>query len=127
MKKKLRIGILFGGRSGEHEVSLLSAASILKAIDRNKYDVTPVGITREGRWVTSHDAHALLTGKPAPENPRLAGDPEATPTAAVIRRGEAIIVPPVPAESLQPLELSATAAPSTPTLDIDVVFPVLHG
>ena len=126
-KKKLRIGILFGGRSGEHEVSLLSAASILKAIDRSKYDVTPVGITREGRWVTSQDAHALLTGKPAPENPRLAGDPETTPTAAVIRRGEAIIVPPVPAESLQPLELSAAAAPSTPTLDIDVVFPVLHG
>jgi len=126
-KKKLRIGILFGGRSGEHEVSLLSAASILKAIDRTKYDVTPVGITREGRWVTSQDAQALLTGKAAPENPRLAGDPEATPTAAVIRRGEAIIVPPVPAESLQPLELSAAAAPAKPTLDIDVVFPVLHG
>jgi D-alanine-D-alanine ligase len=128
-KKKLRIGILFGGRSGEHEVSLLSAASILKAIDRTKYDVVPVGITREGRWVTSHDAQALLTGKSAPENPRLAGDPEATPTAAVIRRGEAIIVPPVPAESLQPLELSASTelAPHKPALDIDVVFPVLHG
>ena len=128
-KKKLRIGILFGGRSGEHEVSLLSAASILKAIDRTKYDVVPVGITREGRWVTSDDAQALLTGKSTPENPRLAGDPEATPTAAVIRRGEAIIVPPVPAESLQPLELSAATelAPHKPTLDIDVVFPVLHG
>ena len=81
MKKKLRIGILFGGRSGEHEVSLLSAASILKAIDKAKYDVVPLGITREGRWVTAHDAHALLSGKPAPENPRLAGNPEATPTA----------------------------------------------
>jgi len=115
-KKKLRIGILFGGRSGEHEVSLLSAASILKAIDRTKYDVTPIGITREGRWVTSHDAQALLTGNPAPENPRLAGDPQATPTAAVIRRGEAIIVPPVPAESLQPLELSALRRPgATPS------------
>ncbi|MBS1822583.1 MAG: D-alanine--D-alanine ligase [Acidobacteria bacterium] len=128
-KKKLRIGILFGGRSGEHEVSLLSAASILKAIDRTKYDVVPIGITREGRWVTSHDAQALLAGKSAPENPRLAGDPQATPTAAVIRRGEAIIVPPAPAESLQPLELSASAefALHRPALDIDVVFPVLHG
>jgi D-alanine-D-alanine ligase len=48
MKKKLRIGILFGGRSGEHEVSLLSAASILKAIDRKKYDVVPIGITKSG-------------------------------------------------------------------------------
>jgi D-alanine-D-alanine ligase len=130
MKEKTRIGILFGGRSGEHEVSLLSAASILKAIDKKKYDVVPIGITREGRWVTSHDAQALLTGKFPPENPRLAGDPEATPTAAVLKRGdEAIIVPPVPAESLQPLELSASAelAPSRPALSLDVVFPVLHG
>ena len=129
MKKKLRIGILFGGRSGEHEVSLLSAASILKAIDKKKYDVVPIGITREGRWVTAGDAHALLNGKQPPENPRLAGDPEATPTAAVLRRGEAIIVPPVPAESLQPLELHAAAelAPTRPALALDVVFPVLHG
>jgi D-alanine-D-alanine ligase len=129
MKKKLRIGILFGGRSGEHEVSLLSAASILKAIDKNKYDVVPIGITREGRWVTAGDAHALLAGKQPPENPRLAGDPEATPTAAVIKRGEAIIVPPVPAESLQPLELHSAAAftPPRPARALDVVFPVLHG
>ena len=53
---KLRVGILFGGRSGEHEVSLLSAASVLRAIDREKYDVVPVGITKEGRWVTAADA-----------------------------------------------------------------------
>ena len=48
MKKKQRIGILFGGRSGEHEISLLSAASILKAIDKKKYDVVPIGITQAG-------------------------------------------------------------------------------
>src|ERR1700722_6508529 len=64
MKKKLRIGILFGGRSGEHEVSLLSAASILKAIDRKKYDVVPIGITKSGHWLTSTDAQNLLTGAP---------------------------------------------------------------
>jgi D-alanine-D-alanine ligase len=128
-KKKLRIGILFGGRSGEHEVSLLSAASILKAIDRNRYDVTPVGITKQGRWVTSGDAQALLTGNTAPTNPLLAGNPDTTPTAAIIRRGEAVIVPPVPANSLQPLEISAAAelAPAQPALSLDVVFPVLHG
>src|SRR5215469_10975893 len=102
MPKKLRIGILFGGRSGEHEVSLLSAASILKAIDKKKYDVVPIGITKQGRWVTSHDAQALLDGKYPAENPRLAGDPEATPTAAVLKKGdEAIIIPPVPCESLE--------------------------
>ena len=79
MKKKLRIGVLFGGRSGEHEVSLLSAASILKAIDKKKYDVVPLGITKEGSWVTAHDdAHALLAGHTTPSNPRLAGDPNTT-------------------------------------------------
>jgi D-alanine-D-alanine ligase len=129
MKKKQRIGILFGGRSGEHEVSLLSAASILKAIDKKKYEVVPIGITKEGRWVTASDAHDLLAGRQAPENPRLAGDPAATPTAAVIKKGEAVIIPPVPAESLQPLEMSASAelARSRPALDLDVIFPVLHG
>ena len=62
MKKKLRVGILFGGRSGEHEVSLLSAASVLKAIDRSKFDVVPIGITKQGRWLISGDAHRLLAG-----------------------------------------------------------------
>ena len=64
MKKKLRIGILFGGRSGEHEVSLLSAASILKAIDRRKYDVIPIGISKQGQWLGAGDSQALLAGEP---------------------------------------------------------------
>ena len=62
MAKRLRVGILFGGRSGEHEVSLLSAASVLGAIDREKFDVTPIGITKEGRWLAAADAHGLLKG-----------------------------------------------------------------
>src|SRR5229473_1852319 len=60
---KLRVGILFGGRSGEHEVSLLSAASVLNAIDKDKYEVVPVGITKDGRWLTASDAENLLRGK----------------------------------------------------------------
>ena len=56
MAKKLRVGVLFGGRSGEHEVSLLSAASILKAIDRKKFDVVPIGITKEGHWLAAGEA-----------------------------------------------------------------------
>ncbi|MGA8906423.1 MAG: D-alanine--D-alanine ligase A, partial [Acidobacteriaceae bacterium] len=60
--KKIRVGILFGGRSGEHEVSLLSAASVLKAIDRSKYEVVPIGITKQGRWVTAGHAERLLGG-----------------------------------------------------------------
>ena len=60
MARKLRVGVLFGGRSGEHEVSLLSAASILKAIDRKKFDVVPIGINKAGHWLTSGAAQGLL-------------------------------------------------------------------
>ena len=59
---KIRVGILFGGRSGEHEVSLLSAASVLKAIDKTKYEVVPIGITKDGRWLTAEHAERLLKG-----------------------------------------------------------------
>src|SRR5271154_6121049 len=91
--KKLRVGILFGGRSGEHEVSLLSAASVLNAIDKNKYEVVPIGITKEGRWLTAEHAENMLQGKVCegarPTNSGLtstlrAGDPESTPGAAVL-------------------------------------------
>ena len=64
MKKKLRVGIVYGGRSGEHEVSLLSAASVLNAIDRSRYDVVPIGITRQGRWLLADQAQQLLTSQP---------------------------------------------------------------
>ncbi|MGA7138117.1 MAG: D-alanine--D-alanine ligase A, partial [Terriglobales bacterium] len=60
---KLRVGILFGGRSGEHEVSLLSAASVLNAIDKTKYEVVPIGITKDGRWLTAEHAERLLKGE----------------------------------------------------------------
>jgi hypothetical protein len=97
--KKLRVGILFGGRSGEHEVSLLSAASVLNAIDKQKYEVVPIGITKEGRWLTEGHAERLLRGESAAaESGRhlRAGDPGTTPGAVVLAKGEAVIVPPVP-------------------------------
>ncbi|HTA87068.1 MAG TPA: D-alanine--D-alanine ligase family protein [Silvibacterium sp.] len=135
---KLRVGVLFGGRSGEHEISLLSAASVLKAIDRKKYEVTPIGITKEGRWVTASDAARLLAGEVASAPRALrAGDPAATMSAAVLARGASVIVPPVPSESktgaLVPFETDATtldiqaSAASGPALSLDVIFPVLHG
>src|SRR5215831_8411721 len=131
---KLRVGILFGGRSGEHEVSLLSAASVLKAIDKNKYDVVPIGITKEGRWLTPAHAERLLRGEtPQEESGRhlRAGDPQATPGAAVLAKGEAVIVPPVPqSHGLVPFESSASDSPARRaehSIDVDVVFPVLHG
>ena len=68
MKKKIRLGLLFGGRSGEHEVSLTSAASVLKALDPDKYEVVPIGITREGRWLVGSSADRLLPGVLAGES-----------------------------------------------------------
>ena len=47
----MRVGVIFGGRSGEHEISLMSAASVIRVIDRNKYEVVPIGITRKGKWL----------------------------------------------------------------------------
>jgi D-alanine-D-alanine ligase len=127
MAKKLRVGILFGGRSGEHEVSLLSAASILKAIDRKKFDVVPIGITKDGRWLGAADAHGLLEGEQSVAARDLrAGDPDATPGAKLLHEGMPTLMAPEP----------AGAASSSGTLKrrladrssaIDVVFPVLHG
>src|SRR5215472_16507686 len=96
MARKLRVGILFGGRSGEHEVSLLSAASILKAIDRRKFDVVPIGITKEGRWLAAGDAHDLLEGEYGAPRKLRAGDPEATPGAKLLHQGMPTLFAPEP-------------------------------
>jgi D-alanine-D-alanine ligase len=140
---KIRVGILFGGRSGEHEVSLLSAASVLNAIDKTKYEVVPIGITKDGRWLTAESAERLLKGqsqqlggegarstKSTPANLR-AGDPEATPGAAVLATGESVVVPPEPARrgvGLAPFQSDANLRrASDRAIDVDVIFPVLHG
>jgi D-alanine-D-alanine ligase len=131
--KKLRVGILFGGRSGEHEVSLLSAASVLHAINKDKYEVVPIGITKDGRWLTAEHAENLLQGKIVLEPRQLrAGDPETTPAAAVLARGEAVIVPPEPVHrqsGLVPFQSEATLTrrASDRAINVDVIFPVLHG
>jgi D-alanine-D-alanine ligase len=135
-KAKIRVGILFGGRSGEHEVSLLSAASVLNAIDKTKYEVVPIGITKEGRWLTAENAERLLKGSaappaPAPTNLR-AGDPEATPGAALLAAGESVVVPPEPARrdaGLTPFQTDAAnlRRASDRAINVDVIFPVLHG
>ncbi|HEY1860847.1 MAG TPA: D-alanine--D-alanine ligase family protein [Gemmataceae bacterium] len=131
--EKLRIGILFGGRSGEHEVSLLSAASVLNAIDKEKYEVVPIGITKDGRWLTAEHAENLLTGKLVLEPRNLrAGDPDNTASAAVLARGEAVVVPPEPVHrqsGLVPFQTDAALMrrASDRAINVDVIFPVLHG
>src|ERR1700691_2848109 len=116
MAKKLRVGILFGGRSGEREVSLLSAASVLGAIDRDRFDVTPIGITKEGRWLAAADARGLLNGdgRAVARRP-AAGDPAATRGAKLLHQGIPTLLAPEP----------ASQGPAGKA--IDVVFPVLHG
>jgi D-alanine-D-alanine ligase len=116
MAKRIRVGVLFGGRSGEHEVSLLSAASILKAIDRTRFDVVPIGITKEGRWLAPVDATGLLAGNNSVVARRLgAGDPETTPGAKLLHEGIPTLMAPMP-------------GPQGPQgKAIDVIFPVLHG
>jgi len=132
--KKLRVGILFGGRSGEHEVSLLSAASVLNAIDKEKYEVVPIGITKDGRRLTAEHAENLLAGKSArPTQTHLrAGDPETTPAAAVLAQGESVIVPPEPMHrenGMAPFQTDAghLRRTSDRAINVDVIFPVLHG
>jgi D-alanine-D-alanine ligase len=148
---KTRVGILFGGRSGEHEVSLLSAASVLNAIDKAKYKVVPIGITKDGRWLTAEHAERLLKGKaPAdkhadksvaatPATQLRAGDPEATPGATVLATGASVVVPPEPARreaGLAPFQTDPNSDPKTDAslrrasdraINVDVIFPVLHG
>ena len=131
--EKLRVGVLFGGRSGEHEVSLLSAASVLNAIDKEKYEVVPIGITKEGRWLTAEHAENLLQGKLMLEPRNLrAGDPETTEAAAVLARGESVVVPPEPVHrerGLVPFQTDASPLrrASDRAINVDVIFPVLHG
>ena len=115
-KQKLRVGIIFGGRSGEHEVSLISARSVMEAIDKNKYEVVPIGITKEGRWITGGDPLRQLTAAarlliPVESEDVLSRSTNghATPPLPVIRRAEGL-----PTERPAPVE-------------VDVIFPVVHG
>ena len=106
MKDKIRVGVLFGGRSAEHEVSLVSATSVINALDREKYDVLPIGITPEGRWLSSRDAIRLLKEKSTVEN-----------------LPEHLILPDPRKQGL--VEINNPSVSEIQT--IDVVFPVLHG
>jgi D-alanine-D-alanine ligase len=104
--RKIRVGILFGGRSGEHDVSLQSAASVISALDPAKYEITPIGITREGHWRVGSDALQPLT--------------------QVLERGEPI-APSVDPTGPKLLPLAPLDPPTNPLPSFDVVFPVLHG
>ncbi len=111
IQPKLRIGVLFGGRSGEHEVSLRSARSVMAALNRDRYEIVPIGITKEGRWVAT-DVDALASGL-------VAGDARS-----------ATLLPEPADASLMAVD-HAPGDPAASSISVmttlDVVFPVLHG
>jgi D-alanine-D-alanine ligase len=102
-KKRLKVGVIFGGRSGEHEVSLVSAASVIKALDPERYEAVPIGIAKDGRW--------------------LAGSPATKMLPEVLRDGQRVMLPADPGVgALVPVNQAGAKG-----LHVDVVFPVLHG
>lgn len=118
--RRLRVGVIFGGQSGEHEVSLVSAQSVMENLDPEKYEVVPIGITRDGRWLIGGDPMAQLRAIAAREGRLLApgsggrgqtGAVQQSPETAANCREEAVGV-----------RFSGVFLEG-----LDVVFPVLHG
>src|SRR3990172_7171836 len=111
MTRKIRLGLIFGGRSAEHEVSLMSARSVMKAISKDKYDVTLIGITKEGKWIAGEDPLKALT----------AGDLAEMSEAALLGepgKRELLVLSQNPGS--RSVQLSSIT-------ELDVVFPLLHG
>lgn len=107
--KKLKVGIIFGGRSGEHEVSFCSASSIIKAINRDKYTIVPIGITKEGRWISPQEsALALESGK-------------------IEGKNTVILLNASAGKTLISIDNHQEFKKETWEGKLDVIFPVLHG
>ncbi len=111
MNRKLRVGLVFGGRSGEHEVSLLSARSILDALDPERYEPVLLGIDHDGRWHLQEKARALLATPGAPLHLDAAAPPVAVSPGSVVSDDTLVTV----------------GGGGTGAAPVDVIFPVLHG
>ena len=109
MAAKIRVGIVFGGRSGEHEISLISAQSVMDALDRTKYQVVPLGITKEGKWLPSGDPMRRL--KTLAKQGAALPEPHSETTQGQV----------APSHELVP-GIGGAGIPH-----VDVIFPVLHG
>ena len=106
MLNKLRVGVIFGGRSGEHEVSLRSAESVINALDKTKYEVIPIAITPQGKWLASSEATNLLPSsviETADQSVAILGDPTKRGLERISSDGEQVRDP------------------------LDVIVPILHG
>ena len=109
-QKKLRIGLIYGGRSGEHEVSLVSAKAVMENLDRDKYDIVPIGITKHGIWhLGTEPAQLLAAGWETNQS---------TNTTAVTLPSDPTVRRLIPLQGDTPLQDNG---------QLDVIFPVLHG
>ena len=107
-KKKINIGILFGGKSAEHEVSLQSAKNVFEAIDKEKYNPILIGIDKSGKWLLSDSSNFLLNA----DNPKLIKLNQASDSIAIVPQSDGKI---------------SNLSQSNKERSIDVIFPILHG
>ena len=124
--RRLRVGVLFGGRSAEHDVSLASARAVIDNLQGDDIEVVPIGITREGRWLAGGDTWQALAsgGEPSAVGPQPSASDEAEAEAV-----EAVTMTPDPTQSgkLLRLEPASRITHHASLTDLDVIFPVLHG
>jgi len=126
--KKLRVGVIYGGRSGEHEVSVASAASIIKHLDRSRYEPVPIRIEKDGRWTLADKAPTSISAADVIEHTRLEAARPVRPgreAHLVAHPGEdtVLAIERRPAAS----SLDPSGAATVTGVGLDVVFPVLHG
>lgn len=124
MTERLKVAVLFGGRSGEHEVSIMSARSVMRALDPEKYEAIPVGITRQGRWLIGADPLKALESEDftGTQSAAIFADPSKQGLWADTAAHDA------PANSLAAVAEQPGAMETLASLSrVDVVFPVLHG
>jgi D-alanine-D-alanine ligase len=118
---KLRVGVIYGGRSGEHEVSVASAASIIKHLDRSRYEPVPVRIEKDGRWTLPGEAPTAISAAEVIDGARQRG-------AGDHAGGCVTVMPAFPgAETLLTIDRRTSGPAAVTALSLDVVFPVLHG
>ncbi|MEQ1759860.1 MAG: D-alanine--D-alanine ligase family protein [Vicinamibacterales bacterium] len=124
--KKLRVGVIYGGRSGEHEVSIASAAAILRHLDRTRYEAVPIRIEKTGRWSLADKAPTTLSAAEVIEQHRL----EAARPTRPLREAHLVAYPSEEAMLTIERSVASAADESSATvtgLGLDVIFPVLHG
>ena len=117
--KRLRVGVLFGGRSGEHEISLRSALTVMSAMDPTRYEIVPIGIGHDGRWYLEHDALKMLAEK----TPHLAALTSSGTQVTLLPHPDSNSLISTPADGAVAVGDNREAIRG----NLDVVFPVLHG